>query len=224
MILLYDKKYDCPNCKSEFTTKKPLSSKLRVEKVETDNHKLYKYVSPYIYEINVCPYCGFAFGEKANKNCDIKKTEKLLEYFLSVKDFSKLNQERNIDDALRTFKLALYIAQIIAEPYYVRAGLSLKIAWLYREKESWEDEIKYLSKSYENYKKSYTDENFELAGYKRYFMFYTLAELSWRLDNYEGAKLWYGELFAEKNVPRLTMNNARDSWMEYKNQRKKAND
>ena len=67
-----------------------------------------------------------AFGEKANKNCDIKKTEKLLQYFLSVKDFSKLNQERNIDDALRTFKLALYIAQIIAEPYYVRAGLSLK--------------------------------------------------------------------------------------------------
>ena len=31
MILLYDKKYACPNCKSNFTTKKPLSSKLRVE-------------------------------------------------------------------------------------------------------------------------------------------------------------------------------------------------
>ncbi len=220
MVLLYDKKYDCPNCKFEFTTKKPLSSKLRVEKVESDNHKLYKYVNPYFYEINVCPYCGLAFGENANKHLDTIKTEKLIQYFLNVKDFSKLNQERTIDDGLRAFKLAIYIAQIISEPSYVKAGLALKIAWLYREKGNTESEKTYLEKSYESYNKSYLEENFEAAGYKRYFMFYTLAELSRRLDRYESAKLWYGLLFAEKNVPRLTMNNARDLWMEYRNQRK----
>lgn len=224
MILLYDKKCVCPNCKSEFTTKKPLSSKLRVEKVETDNHKIYKYVSPYTYEINVCPFCGYAYGENTNKTCDIKNTEKLLQYFLNVKDFSSLNQERTLDDGLRAFKLALYISQIIGTPNYLKAGLTLKIAWLYREQENLESEKTYLAKSYNSYNKSYIEENFEAAGYKRYFMFYTLAELSRRLDNYEDAKLWYGKLFAEKNVPRLNMNNARDSWMEYKNQRKKVND
>lgn len=222
MILLYDKKYACPNCKSNFTTKKPLSSKLRVEKVESDNHKIYKGVNPYHYEINICPHCGYAFGENANKRLTIQKTEKIIQYLLNIKDFTRLTGERTHEDGLRTLKLGLYIAQLIEEPYYVKAGLSLKIAWIYREQGNSEGEMNYLKLSYDNYKKCYINEDFEAIGYKRYFMLYTLAELSRRLNDYEDAKRWYAELFAERNVPRITMNAARDLWIEFKEERKSS--
>ncbi len=220
MVLLYDKKCSCPNCRSDFKTKKPLSSKLRVEDVESDNHKIYKYVNPYYYEINVCPHCGYAFGKNANKKLDIYKTEKIIKYLVDIKDFARLTGERTYEDGLRTLKLGLYIAQLIKEPYYVKAGLSLKIAWLYREKGMVDGEMKYLKLSYENYKKSYLGEDFESVGYRNYFMLYTLAELSRRLDNYEEARRWYAELFEERNVPRVTMSKARDLWIQYKEKRK----
>ena len=68
----------------------------------------------------------------------------------------------------------------------------------------------------------YINEDFEAIGYKRYFMLYTLAELSRRLNDYEDAKRWYAELFAERNVPRITMNAARDLWIEFKEERKSS--
>ena len=63
---LFDKKITCLNCHTYFETKKPILSRLRIIDSETDGHKIYKENSPNLYEINVCPICGFAFDDRLN--------------------------------------------------------------------------------------------------------------------------------------------------------------
>lgn len=50
-------------------------------------------------------------------------------------------------------------------------------------------------------------------------MLYTLAELSRRLNDYEDAKDGMRS-YLQKNVPRITMNAARDLWIEFKEEEK----
>lgn len=222
MNLLYDKKVNCPNCKMDFTTKKPFSTRLKVDKIDSDNYKTYKNINPYLYEINVCPHCGLAFGEQANTKLNEEKIKRILDYFMNIKDFSHYTEERTVDDGIRIFKLALYIANLISEPKYVIAGLALKIAWLYRGLENIQMEKKFLEISYQNYKYTYSNEDFERVGYQKHFILYTLADLSRRLDYFEEARRWYGDLFALRNgVPRHMMNKATDLWGEYKESRQK---
>ncbi len=217
MNLLYDKKMECPNCKMNFTSKKVFTSKLQLIKTDTDLKKSYKKINPYIYEINICPFCGYAFGETANIRLPEYRVTSLIDYFLNIKHFAHFTKERTVDDAIRSFKLALYIAERISQPCYVKAGLSIKIAWLYRATENTYMERKYIEMAFIHYEKSYSDEDFERAGYKNHFMLYMLCDLSRRLDNYERAKRWYSELFSAKDVPKVMMNTARDCWSDYKN-------
>lgn len=222
MNLLYDKKVSCPNCKIDFTTKKPFSTRLKVDKIESDNHKIYKNINPYIYEINVCPQCGMAFGEKANTKLNEDKIRKILDYFMNINDFNKYTSERSMEDGIRVFKLALHIASQISEPKYVIAGLALKVAWLYRELEDTAMERKFLEISYQNYKFTYSNEDFESVGYQKYFIIYTIADLSRRLDYFEEARRWYGDLFALRSaVPRQMMIKATDMWGDYKEEHHK---
>lgn len=217
MNLLYDKNLKCPNCKMNFTSKKVFTTKLQILKTDTDLKKTYKNINPYIYEINLCPYCGYAFGENANVHLPKYRVEALIDYFLNIKDFSHFTKERSIEDAIRIFKLSLYIAERISQPSYIKAGLSIKIAWLYRETQNWDMEKKYLEMAFIHYENSYSNEDFEKVGYKNYFMIYMLSDLSRRVNNYERAKRWYSELFSLKDIPRVMMNTSRDCWSEYKN-------
>ena len=98
---LFDKKITCLNCHTYFETKKPILSRLRIIDSETDGHKIYKENSPNLYEINVCPICGFAFDDRLNNPLYEENIKKLLSYFQTVKNFEQYCQERSIQDAIR---------------------------------------------------------------------------------------------------------------------------
>ena len=222
MNLLYDKDMTCPNCKTKFSTKKVFSTKLRLLKSDTDQRRVYKNINPYLYEINVCPSCGYAFGEKANTRLSEQKLGNLIDYFLNIRNLDHFSKERDISEGIRSFKLALYISGLIGEPSYVKSALSIKLAWLYRETDNSEMEKKYLKVAYTHYQHAFLNEEYEKAGYKGYFMLYMLCDLARRLDDYESAKRWYSEFFAVKDAPKAMMNTARDCWVDFKNEKNKV--
>ena len=65
---LFDKKVECPICKTEFTTKKVRSSRLRLLKRDEDFFNHYETENPIKYNIFVCPNCGYSAYENKFDN------------------------------------------------------------------------------------------------------------------------------------------------------------
>ncbi len=61
----YEKKVQCLFCHEPFSTTRIRSRFIRIERVDSDFYQEYKdpNLNPYYYEVDVCPYCGFAFSE-----------------------------------------------------------------------------------------------------------------------------------------------------------------
>lgn len=213
---LYDKRLHCPNCEMEFTGKKPLSSKIRVDRIDSDYRKVYRGVNPYLYEVNVCPYCGFAFGENINTSIPEAYLPKLREFFLNIQNFSNLCRERTIPEGIRAYLIAIYIAEQINQSHIRIGYLYLRIAWLYRELEDVIQEHNYMEKALRNFEYGYEYEDFERLGIKQDQVLYQMTELCRRLDFFESAKKWYALFFSLRSASRQLLHKARDHWMEYK--------
>lgn len=212
---LFDKKYTCPNCHTEFKTKKPILSRLRILEAETDGHKIYKDISPYLYDINVCPICAMAFDDRLNNTLYEEDITKLLDYFKNVKNFAKYCEQRSIDDAIRVSKLALLIADLIDEPYTLKAVQLLKTSWLYREKMDTENEKLYLIKAKKNFEEAFETEDYEYFGLKTHILYNILSETSRKLDLYEDASKYYLKLFRCATAPNVMKQKAQNNWLDY---------
>lgn len=212
---LYDKKVNCPNCHTEFETKKPISSRLRILDSETDGHKIYKDNSPYLYEINVCPICGMAFDDRLNNPVYEEDTKKLLDYFKNVKDYTKYCEERTVEDAIRVSKLALLIAEIIDEPHTLIGAQHLKTSWLYREIFDTENEKKHLLLAKTNLEEAFETEDFEYFGLRMHVLYNILSETSRKLDLYEDAAKYYLKLFKCSTTPNYMKQRAQNNWLDY---------
>ena len=212
---LFDKEITCPNCHTEFMTKKPISSRLRILESETDGHRIYKDTSPYLYEINVCPICGMAFGDKLNNTLYEEDIHKLMNYFSNVKDYSHYCEERNIDDAIRISRLALLIADIIDEPHTLKGVQNLKTSWLYREKCDIQNEHKYLLATKLQFEEAFESEDFEYFGLKTHVLYNILSETCRKLDLYEDAAKYYSKLFRCATTPVYMKQKAQNNWLDY---------
>lgn len=214
---LYDKKESCPNCKMEFHTKKPLSSSLRLLRLWDDNYKEYHLGNPLHYEISVCPYCGFAFTDKINQHVTPKHIPVLFDYYYNVKNFSDLIHERDDNQAIKSYLMAIDIATKIKTKDLYIGLLYLKLAWIYRSMEEPDVENAFLKEATTYLKKSYLQDNLELIGADPTKLIYQIAEIYRYLDDYESAKHWYNLLFTRGDKKAYQLRKGRDHWSEYRN-------
>ncbi|CAH2212320.1 DUF2225 domain-containing protein [Tepidibacter aestuarii] len=211
---LYDKKVKCPICKNEFTTKKVKTSALRIDKRDTDLYVHYKTVNPYLYAVWVCTKCGYAAME--GKFNSIKKyhhkiiTEKITSLW-NPKDYGK---ERNVDDAIKTHKLAIYEGNILNwEKSYI-GGLALRLSWLYRLEGKKELEIKFQKYALTIFTDCFSKEIFPMAGMDSVSMAYLIGELNRSFQNYEESIKWFQTALKDPNIKRkkLLENMVRNQW------------
>lgn len=212
---LYDKKVKCPNCNTEFETKKPIISRLRILEAETDGHKIYKDNSPYLYEINVCPICAMAFDDRLNNPLYEEDIKKLLDYFKNVKDYQKYCQERSIQDAIRVSQLAILIADIIDEPHTLIGVQHLKTSWLYREIQDKNNERKHLFLAKSKLEEAFESEDFEYFGLRLHVFYNILSETCRKLDLYDEASKYYLKLFKCSTTPNYMKQKAQSNWLDY---------
>lgn len=213
--VLYDKEIKCDFCNKSFEVKKIKNSKLIVERKDSDFCVYYQGESPYFYEIWVCPHCGYAFSASFSPLKGEQKQFLNEEYIKRITPYY-LNKKRTLDEAIRSFKLALLCASIGKQSNTVSSGLCMRLAWLYRLKDEQEEEAKYLAKARDLYTKIYEVEELLNHPLGRHKIIYLIGELNGRLENYLESRKWFNLLFTDKNAEPALIKLARNQWNIYK--------
>ncbi|MFH5181759.1 DUF2225 domain-containing protein [Paenibacillus sp. TAB 01] len=207
---LFQVSVDCAYCQSPFQTSRVRPSFKKATQTDTDFCIHYKEVNPDFYVVRVCPQCGYASTENtASQFTPAQRAvfkEKVADHW-TAKDYGG---ERNWDDALQTYKLALLCAQIKSEKGRVMAGLLHHIAWLYRYKQEEEQEKRFLRFALEAYTSVFETEAGEINNAR---LMYLLGELSRRLQQYGDAIKWFGRVINDKRIMDAGMIRAsREQW------------
>ncbi len=194
---IYTIKVQCMMCEISFETPRIRPSFKKTISKDSDFCGYYKDINPEYYVVRVCPFCGFSTTENfgSSLTSDQKRTfhEKIGTNWTS-KDY---NITRTWEDAMQTYKLALVCAQIKKEKARVVAGILHHIAWLYREKELWEDENKFLTFAVQAYIEVFETEPLNVNDVR---VMYMIGELNRRLKNYSEAVNWFARVVNDKRI------------------------
>ncbi|AHF11110.1 MULTISPECIES: DUF2225 domain-containing protein [Dehalobacter] len=216
---LYDKKVECLLCGQEFVTKKIRSRFIKPRKVDSDFGQIFEQDdnSPLFYYVMVCPHCGFSFTEDFSKIMAQNVRKKTLEEISGKMDHSKdFCGERDYQMAVRTFKLAIYFAQLIKEKHVVLARICHRLAWIYRGAGIAEEEMRFMNLACTEYEQSflYTDFNPELT--PEIQILYLIGELNRRLGKYNEAVKYFSTVSEHPDKSRYMkyVNMARNQWSE----------
>jgi uncharacterized protein (DUF2225 family) len=192
MNALYDKKITCPVCKNIFHTKKVRTSATRIEKRDTDFCTHYIGENPILYNVFVCPMCGYAALESNFEEINTAG-KKVIEENISKRWTQRsFGDERTALEAIETYKLALLCSQILGHKKGTLANICLKIAWLYRYMGN-EKEFEFLAHAVGCFEKAFATEPLPIGNLDDVSLLYLIGELHRMIGNYEEAIEWFGK-------------------------------
>lgn len=130
-----DRKYKCPVCTKEFTSKGIKTGKARQIATDDDLRPRFQDFDANKYGAVVCPNCGFAAIQNFVKTTNQIQVKYIKEGI--SKNFKGIPPESTpitYDEAIQRFKLCLVNTIVKKAPNSERAYTCLKIAWLLRGK------------------------------------------------------------------------------------------
>jgi len=219
--ILFNHNCSCPICEINFKTKKIHDKKIIILKKDTDFCTYYEEPNPYLYEINVCPNCGFSFTNSLNKKLSAANIDNFVKVFAPQWNKIDYTGERNIEQAIDTYKLAIVSGQIIEmKPSYL-AKICLKICWLFRMAGRKKEELRFMKGAVDFFEKAFETEDFSRSdSMEPEMIVYLLGELNFRLNNYEETKKWFNIGLSKygnnASSNKQTINTIRDRWLEIK--------
>lgn len=217
---LFDRSMECLLCKQTSTTKKIRSRFIKVAEYDTDFCPKYEEgsVNALYYNIFVCPHCGFAYSKEFSKYFAPGTKELIIEKICSNWVSHSFSEERTIDDAIQTYKLASYSATLKKEKHITIAGIYMRITWLYRIKQDKEQEIRFMKLARHEYDESFSFGDYSGTQVSEIRILYLAGELSRRIgDNQKAMKYFSSVLEKQKSaVETSIIQMARDRWAEIK--------
>lgn len=207
---LYRTTVACANCENKFGTSRVRPSFKKAHKTDSDFCMHYKEHNPDYYVVRVCPYCGYASTENFATQITNKQKEAFKEKISNFWQRQNYGGERDWDQAMTTYKLALLTGQAVGEKDRVIAGVLHHIAWLYRVKEEQANEARFLGYALEAYISVYEKEGVDLNNARLMFL---IGELNRRLKNYFEAVKWFARIVNDKKIMDAAIIRAsRDAW------------
>jgi uncharacterized protein (DUF2225 family) len=192
---LYSKKMNCPICGKQFSSMKAKVNACKVEKKDEDFCVHYVDLNPMYYEVFVCPFCGYSASENSFSQINDTEINLLSDAFAGRKVGRSFCTERSLDDAIATFKLAIYTAELRKAKPSVLAGLCLKLAWLYWFAGDKQEEV-FLNFALKNYWEAFDKEELPIGNLSEVSILYLLGELSRRVGKLNDAVVWFGKAVA----------------------------
>lgn len=219
---LYSKSINCPVCNHTFKATKVKSKSIRISHRDSDFCSYFKGENPYFYEVSVCPECGFAATDTEYEKISYYQKKIILEKISPNWKKRDINGERTIKDAINSYKLALYEAQLIKKEHKYIGMLSLKLSWLYRYIGDNTSENKFLNIALNELEEAYKNEPFQ-EDFTIGQCCYLVGEIYKKIGDNSNAIKWYSEAtkyckFKEVQLQKLI----REQWQEITRERKDA--
>ncbi|ODN29739.1 hypothetical protein A4H02_09170 [Fervidobacterium thailandense] len=213
----WDKKYTCPLCGSQVTSKKVFTEKIVIKSYDEDLKPNYEGVNPLLYAVVVCNSCHHAALENDfEKYISPIHLEELRNVLGTVKipegvDFSKARDHKT---ALLAHALAALCYRAKKQLCKV-AEMYLRMGWLHRELKDTEAESKALAKALVSFEECYMSSYIEEE--KEPMVLFYLAELSRRFGKKEEALRWFSTLVTKyKNSNSFYVKVGKERWQDLK--------
>jgi uncharacterized protein (DUF2225 family) len=213
MDILYDKKVKCPVCNNEFTTKKVRVSKLRFIKQDTDFMPYYDKENPIKYNIFICPNCGYAATEDKFDSIPKRKKDIVLKEITLKWNKRNFGDKRTIEQAIETYKLAIYIGQLLDYSSVELGLLTLNLAWLFRLKGDEKQEMRFLRLTKSFFEDAYHKESLSNANMDEIKLAYLIGEINRRLGDKGQSVKWFNKVVtSHDNTNPAIKNMAIEQW------------
>ncbi len=220
---LFDKKYKCPVCDSDFEAKTVRTGKVRMKNIDIDLRPDYDELDMIKYDVVTCPDCGYAALARYFPN--------LTKYQIDdIRNSISMNyKKQHYDEPIYTYEYARSLYQLALANAVVKkaknsekAYICLRSAWVIRGEtqrldpnaEDYEDKKKandseekeLLQNALEGFCLARQTEEFPIAGMDSPTLDYLLAALAVETDNYELA----GKMIPEILVSRVASTRIKD--------------
>lgn len=213
----------CPIC-GETTRVVKVKSKLLAERTDEDFCVHYKDFNPYFYKIWFCEHCGFAADEKTFLgSIPLTHKRKIQEFLNSRKLGLKFVEERQVPDAVASFKLAIFYAELTGQSLAKRAGLYLELGWIYRASEEKEREDEMLERAISLYDRSLMTERYPINGLSDNTVIYLIGAIYYRLHDFEKSTQYLSRIIGDQRIRDediVLYKRARDLWQRVRGEKK----
>ncbi|WP_195263818.1 DUF2225 domain-containing protein [Clostridium sp. 1001275B_160808_H3] len=207
---LFLKEVNCPVCENSFKTPTVKVNASRVTSRDSDLFIRYSVENPYLYEVWLCPSCGYAaLKTDFNKIRDFqiklvkeKITPKWVNREYDIPFTEKISIER--------YKLALVNSLVIESKNSTKAMLCLKIAWMYRLLMDEVNEKNYINQALIAFNDTFINEKLPVYGLDRFSIMYLIGELHRRVGDDTSALRWFSEVITSIGAPQKVKEMARD--------------
>ena len=215
---LYDKKYHCLLCSHAFTSKKIRTRFIKLESTDTDFCPSYSdpEYNPILYQITVCPSCGFSFSDDFSTYFPFGTRENIQEKVCSNWKPHSFSSKRTIKDSIKTYMLAVYCATLKKEKHIILAGLYMKLVWLFRYQGNPEQEQRFMKMAFQEYYDSYITQDYQGTQVSEIRLLYLLGELEIRMGNIKEASIHFSKVIEQqrKTTESKIVEMAKERWHE----------
>ncbi|MBR5968932.1 MAG: DUF2225 domain-containing protein [Lachnospiraceae bacterium] len=224
---LFDKKYKCPICSTDFTCKTVRTGKVHPVKYDYDLRTVFDTVDKLKYQVITCPFCGYSVHEiYQGKQTD--KQLKMVKEAISAK-LKPLHFDGDIytyDEAKLRYQLAIANAVARQARASEKAYLCLKAAWVIRgeteymkasgdtpadkieENEAAEKGL--LKQALEGFIQARQNENYPIAEMDEKTVDYLLAALYYSQDMLQDCSRFLGSILVNPNIQPNLRHKAQD--------------
>lgn len=213
----------CPIC-GEITHVVKTRTRLINTSTDEDFCAHYKDFNPYFYTVWVCEHCGFAADEKHFLGAiPAKHKEKIRAVLAQHPIHFTFSEKRSLPEAVASFKLAIYFAELVGAPFAHVAGLKLELVWVYRLAGDTENERLMEEKAIEDYEKSYMHDRFPVGMMTDIAVIYLIGALYHRLGNIEKSAQYLGRIISDHDTKiqdRKMYEKARRLWQDIREEQK----
>lgn len=198
---LYDKSYTCPLCNEMFKSKAIRSGKNQLVSIDVDLYAHYSLINPLLYDVIVCPSCGYSVLSKTLAPLLPRQKEWLKEQFSKDKPHVTYSEYSTIEEAILKHKLALVACITRRSKIGEQAYIALHIAWLYRDLENTEEAHDFLERAYTGLCEAFSTDSFPILGMDELTFTYLIAAVAYELDKKEACKQYLSTILSATGCP-----------------------
>lgn len=224
---IFDKKYTCPVCDMDFTSKTLKTGKIRPKSQDVDLRNVYEEMEPLKYDVISCPKCGYSaltrfYGSLTEFQINEIKSKICANYKEQV--FGK--DIYSYDEAKDRYELAIANAIARQGKNSEKAYLCLKMAWLIRSETEHLDpdapgsaekktankqrEEEFLKKALDGFVLARQKETPPIAGMDELTLEYLMAALGMETQDYDLSMRLLGNIIVSRTASGRLKEKAKD--------------